>query len=167
MIGDSRTWLTEREYLPQWMRSLMSLAVQYFVAVVGGLIIGFFLEMFLSRAYDQTPLASFTAIALTAFLLGYFISPRIRKGHAATFVWVVGLLWFIYGAYDSVSYWSASWSPEKTRWSYMLAQLFGPTSTCGDSECLGELFFTAPLITSISYSTGAYIRKRRSLRASR
>lgn len=163
MIGDSRTWLAEGEYLPHWMRSLVSLVVQYFVAVAGGMIVGFLPEALLSRAYYNTGLEPYSpAIALTAFLLGYFISPRVRKGQAATFVWVVGLLWLMYGMYDSVGYWSASWSPEKTRWGYMLANLFGPTAKCGGSECAGELLFTTPFTASVTYSIAAYIRKRRS-----
>lgn len=163
MIGKSQPWLTEREYLPQWMRGLVSLAVQCLVAVAGALIIGSLPEVVLSRAYYNTYLDPYSpAIALIAFLLGYFVSPRVRKGQAATFVWVVGFLWLIYGMYDTVGYWGASWSPEKTRWSYMLANLFGPTYKCSGSECLGELLFTTPFAASVTYSIAAYIRRRRS-----
>ena len=127
------------------------------------MIIGFLPEAALSRAYANTYLAPYSpAIALIAFLLGYFLSPRVKKGQAATFVWVVGLLWLIYGMYDGLGYWSASWSPEKTRWSAMLAGLFGPTDKCSGSECLGELIFTTPFAASVTYSIAAYIRKRRS-----
>ncbi len=162
MLGKDGPWLAEREYLPQWMRSLISLAVQYLVAAAGGMIVGFLPEALLSRAYYNTYLEPYSpAIALTAFLLGYFVSPRVRKGQAATFVWAVGLLWLMYGMYDSVGYWSASWSPEKTRLGYMLANLFGPTAECGGSECAGELLFTTPFTASVTYSIAAYIRKRR------
>ena len=68
------------------------------------------------------------------------------------------------GMYDAMSGWSASWSPEKTRWSYMLANLFGPSNKCSASECLGELFFTTPFAVSLTYSVGAYIAKRQTKR---
>lgn len=163
MLGKDRPWLTEREYLPPWMRSLISLAVQYVVAVAGAMIIGFGPEAVLGRAYYNTYLEPYSpAIALIGFLLGYFVSPRVRKGKAATFVWVVGLLWLIYGMYDSVGYWSASWSPEKTRLGYILANFFGPTDKCSATECAGEFLFTTPFTASVAYSIAAYIRKRRS-----
>ncbi len=163
MFGKNQSWLVERDYQPEWLRRLLSLLAQYLVAVAGAMIIGFLPEALLSRAYYNTGIEPYSpAIALTAFLLGYFVSPRVRKGQAATFVWVVGLLWLIYGMYDSVGYWSASWSPEKTRWAYMLADLFGPTDKCSGSECMGELIFTTPFAASVMYSIAAYIRKRRS-----
>lgn len=168
MFGENQHWLANRDYQPEWLRRLLSLLAQYFVAVVGAMIIGFLPEVLLSRGYYNTAFAPFSpAIASIAFFLGYFASPRIRKGQAAAFVWVVGLLWLIYGMYDSVGYWSASWSPEKTRWSYMLANLFGPTDKCSGSECIGELIFTTPFAASVMYSLAAYIRKRRSLSAAR
>lgn len=147
MIGDEQSWFgSSRDYLPRWLRWTVSLVVQYFVAVVGSMLIGFFLP---------------PAVAFVAFLLGGFVSTRIRNGQAATFVWAVGALWLSYGMYDSMSGWNASWSPEKTRWSYMLAQLFGQ---CSDTECLGELFVTTPFAASVTYSIGAYIAKRQAKR---
>jgi hypothetical protein len=162
MIGEEKAWFGgDRSHIPSWMRFSVSLAVQCFVAVVGAMVIGFPLEALLERGYDNTGLAAYSpAIAFTAFLLGAFVSRRIRKGQAANFVWVIGLLWMMCGMFDSMNGWSASWSPEKTRWGYMLAELFGPTNKCSDSECLFELLFTTPFTASITYSIGAYIRKR-------
>ena len=73
----------------------------------------------------------------------------------------IGLAWLLFGMYDTTRYWSASWSAEKTRWGFMLANLFGPTLKCSGSECLGELIFTTPFTASVTYSIGAYLRKRR------
>ena len=100
-------------------------------------------------------------IAATSFLLGYFVADRILNGRAATFIWIIGLAWMVFGIYDTTRYWSASWSPEKTRWGYALANLFGPTVKCSGSECLGELFVTTPFAASITYSVGAYLRNWR------
>jgi hypothetical protein len=144
---------------------LLPWLAQYFVAVAGAMIIGFLPEALLSRMYYNTGLEPYSPmIAATALLLGYFASGFIFNGRAATFVWVIGVAWMAVGIYKTTTYWSASWSPEKTRWGYMLANLFGPTLKCGGSECLGELFFTTPFTASITYSIGAYLRKRRDVR---
>jgi hypothetical protein len=100
-------------------------------------------------------------IATIALLLGYFAARLIFDGRAATSIWIIGLAWMIFGIYDTTRNWSASWSPEKTRWAYMMANLFGPTLKCSGSECLGELFLTTPFTASITYSVGAFLRKRR------
>jgi len=47
-----------------------------------------------------------------------------------------------------------------------LTNLVGPTLRCSGSE-FAELFFTTPPTTSITYSIGAYTRKRRCLTAER
>ena len=166
MIGDEKVWLgSERDHIPLWLRTLLSLVAQYVVAVGGAMIIGLLPEAYLSRFYYNTDLNPYSpAIALAALVLGYLVSVRIRKGQAATFVWVVGLLWLAFGMYDSTRNWSASWSPEKTRWAYIVANFLGPTYACSGSECLNELFFTTPFTASIAYSIGAYIRRRQGRR---
>ena len=143
----------------------LSWVAHYFVAVAGAMIIGFLPEAILSRVYYNTGLEPYSPmIAITAFPLGYFVSLSIFNGRAATFVWIIGLAWMMFGIYDTTRYWSAGWSPEKTRWGYMLANLFGPTLKCSGSECLGEVFFTTPFTASITYSIGAYLAKRRDAR---
>jgi hypothetical protein len=162
MIGEEKAWFGgDRSYIPPWMRFSVSLAVQCFVAVVGAMVISFPLEALLEGGYDNTGLAAYSpAIAFTAFLLGAFVSGRIRKGQAANFVWIIGLLWLLFGMYDETRYWSAIWSVEKTHLGYILANFLGPADRCSGSECLGELFYTTPFAASITYSIGAYIRKR-------
>ena len=149
----------------QWVSWFVSCAAHYFIAVAGAMIIGFLPEALVSRAYYNTGLEPYSPmIAFTAFLLGYMVSSSRFNGRAAMFVWIIGLAWMMFGIYDTTRYWSASWSPEKTRWGYMLANLFGPTLKCSSSECLGELLFTTPFVASITYSIGAYIAKRRHVR---
>jgi hypothetical protein len=143
----------------------LSWLAHYFVAVAGAMMIGFLPEALLSRVYYNTGIEPYSPmIAITAFLLGYFVSLFIFDGRAAAFVWIIGLAWMVFGIYDMTRYWSASWSPERTRWGYMLANLFGPTLKCSGSECMGELFFTTPFTASITYSIGAYVRRRRDAR---
>ena len=140
----------------------ISWLAHYFVGVLGAMIIGFFPEAFVSRMYYNTGIEPYSPmIAATAFLLGYFVAGRILNGRAATFVWIIGLAWMVFGIYDETRYWSASWSPEKTRWGYALANFFGPTVKCSGSECLAELLFTTPFTASITYSIGAYLRRLR------
>ena len=138
----------------------LSWITHYFVAVVGAMIIGLLPEAFVGRLYYNTGLEPYSPmIALSAFFLGYFVAGYVFDGRAATFIWIIGLAWMVFGMYDAVGHWSASWSPEKTRWGYMLANLFGPK--CGATECLGELLFTTPFTASITYSVGARLRMRR------
>ena len=137
----------------------VSLVSHSFLAMVGGMILGFVPEAFLSRLYYDTGLEPFApAIALTAFLLGYFFSHQLFRARAAKWAWIIGALWLAFGIYDETRFWSAGWSTEKSRWQYALAEFFGPTSKCSGSECLGEVFFTMPFVASVMYSVGAYFR---------
>ena len=140
----------------------ISLAAHSFLAMVGGMIIGFVPEAFLSRLYRNTVLEPFApAIAATALLFGYFLSRYPFRALAAKWTWMIGVAWLAFGIYDETRFWSTSWSTEKTRWQYALAMFFGPTSKCGASECLGEVFFTMPFVASAMYSLGAYLWERR------
>ncbi len=144
----------------------VSLIAHYLVAVAGGMMIGALPEAFLSRLYYNTGLEPFApTIAITALLLGYFVSHRVFRARAATWTWIIGLLWLAFGIYDETKFWSASWSSEKTRAGYALAEFFGPASKCGDSECLCEVFYTMPFVASVMYSLGAYLWKRKGQQA--
>ena len=129
------------------------------------MIIGFLPEALVSGIYYNTGFEPYSPmIALTAFLLGYFAARFILRARAASFVWIIGCAWMAFGIYDTTRYWSASWSPEKTRWGYVLANLFGPTLKCSGSECIGELLFTTPFTALVTYSIGAYFWKFRNAR---
>jgi hypothetical protein len=155
------------DYTPKQAIWIKSLVLHYLIAVVVSMIVGFLPEIIIGKLYYNTGLEPYSPlIALTAFLLGYFVSLRVRGGRAATFVWTLGLCWMLFGIYDTAS----SWSPltrVATRWEYVLNSLFGPASRCSGSECLGELVFTTPFTASVTYSMGAYFRKRRSVMQAR
>jgi hypothetical protein len=141
------------------------LALHFFLAVAGGMLIGFLPEALVSRAYYNTGLEPYSpANAASALLLGYFVSYRLRV-RVAMWTWTIGALWLVIGVNELTRHWSASWSPEKTRWGYAIANLFGPTIRCSDSECLYELLVTTPFAASVMYSIGAYLRNRQLLRA--
>jgi hypothetical protein len=91
----------------------------------------------------------FLAPILAGFVLGG-LSHRFFGTRAAAWVWVppaVVLLWNIFtwknGGYRP--YWPDVWH-----------NYFG--SDCGGSECLYELFVTAPFYTSVAYSLGWIIK---------
>jgi len=137
------------------------LACHFFLAVAGGMLIGFFPEALIGRAYYNTGLEPYSpAVAVSALLLGYFVSLRLFSLRAATWTWLVGVVWLLVGVHELTKSWSASWSAEKTRYGYALANLFGPTLKCSGSECLYELFYTTPFTASVTYSIGVFLRKR-------
>ena len=141
---------------------LISLIAHYFIAMAGGMIIGLLPELYLSYLYHGTVLESFApAMALTALFWGYFISQRVFRARAASWTWAIGFLWLAFGIYDETRFWNPSWSHEKTRWAFAFAEFLGPSSKCSDSECLGVVMFTWPLVTSVMYSIGASLRKRK------
>ena len=124
--------------------------------------IGFLPEALVGQLYYNTVIGAYSPIiAISAFLLGYFVSFRILSLRAATWTWTLGLVWLLVGVHELSSHWSAWWSPEKTLRGYVLANLFGPTLKCSGSECLYEVVLTTPFAASIMYSIGAYIRQHR------
>jgi hypothetical protein len=137
-----------------------ALSLHWLVAVMGSFAMGILLEGYLGQAlYGRTwiePFAPF--IALTALLMGYVLPSYMPRRRTATCLWLVGVLWLSFGIYDLMRGWRSSWSPEKTRFDYLIANLF--TSRCSGTECLYELFFAVPFIASVAYSLGAYVRKR-------
>jgi hypothetical protein len=130
--------------------------------------VGFFLEASLSHLWINTGLEPYSPmIAFVALFSGYFVVSRMSSGqsqHAAAWIWTIGVVWLAFGIYDTAwgsDAWDARWSPEKTRFAYVIANLFGPTDRCSGSECLGELIFTTPFTATVLYSIGAYIKIRR------
>jgi len=87
----------------------------------------------------------FLAPIAVAFVLGLF-SNRAWKTNSALWVWLFPtmiLVWnvFLWKSYTNRSNLADAW-----------ANFFG--SDCGGSECLYELFVTAPFYTSVAFSLG-------------
>jgi FtsH-binding integral membrane protein len=97
----------------------------------------------------------------SGLLLGFLINRRMQD-RSACWLGVFGVLVFLLlMAWDvsllrhSVYYRGATGGHF---WKYEVGQLFALNSNvCGNSECLGELFFTTPFFSLISYSVGACI----------
>jgi hypothetical protein len=132
---------------------LLGLFLQGAVAILGSMLIGFFPEALISRYYYNSGFEAYSpAILATAIVLGYFVNRRL--GHSpALWVWVVGLVWLAYGAYDESKLWYTTGAI--SRMSFIVDNFFGPTSKCSGSECLGELFSTTPFAATVGYSMGA------------
>jgi hypothetical protein len=132
---------------------LGGLCLQFAVAVLGSMLIGFLPEAFMSRYYYNSGFEAYSpAIFAAAIMLGYLVTRRL--GHSpAMWVWIVGLLWLAYGVYEGSSYWYKG--AAHSRLDYIAANFFGPTSKCSDTECLHELFVTTPFAATVGYSLGA------------
>src|ERR1700733_8322102 len=144
---------------------LIAVIVESVVAVFGSIVIGFFPELLTESLINISVFHPYSpAIAVIALLLGYFFSFRVLKMKGATFTWIVGLLWLGFGVYDTARGWNASWSVEPTSWQYVVANLFGKTSQCSGTECLGEFIYTTPSIALFMYSLGAVAKTIRGSR---
>jgi hypothetical protein len=140
--------------------TLMLAFLHWVVGTGASMIIGFLPEGLLSRYYVNTGIEPFApVIAATGLVLGLAFSGRFRNGQGASWAWIFGMLWLAIGIYELRSGWSRSWSAQRSSWAYAMVNLFGPTSACSDSECLGELLFTMPSTAAVTYSVGAFIRR--------
>jgi hypothetical protein len=91
----------------------------------------------------------FLGAILVAFVLGY-TSHRFFKSSAATCVWILPSIILIWNVFTWKSY--APRSDLADAW----ANYFG--KDCGGSECIYELFVTAPFYTSVAYSLGWLVK---------
>jgi len=136
-----------------WSAIVFGTIVHFFVCFALSLPVGGILEYFLDRHIYATRLvAFFPAIAFVALVLGIFFSPLLFRGRGATWIWLIGLVFLLVGVEGVWSSWNPAWSPNKTVWQAIRAELFGRTSECSVSECLGEVFSTMPFVVSVSYS---------------
>jgi hypothetical protein len=110
-----------------------------------------------STLYGNTSLeAFFPFITAVPALLGFLVAIRWRD-RESVWVWIPGMLWFAAGVYETG--WQLGAAPS-THISVAIANLFGPRDKCAQSECIYELFFTAPLMCSIAYSLTAWVTLR-------
>jgi hypothetical protein len=135
--------------LPVWWAFLLHTVV----AVFGSMLIGIGPEAFVSKYYYNTGIEPYSpAILTTALVLGYFVNRKLGN-RAAQWVWVSGLLWLLFGAYDESRYWANSFAA--SRLSYVMDNFFGPTLKCSGSECFCEVLFTTVFSATVGYSAAA------------
>lgn len=114
------------------------------------MLIGVGPEAAISRYYYNTYMEPYSpAILLISLVLGYFVNRKMGS-RAAQWVWVPGLLWLLFGIYETGKYpWGAS------RLQYVVDNLFSPTAKCNGSECIGEVLFTTVFSATVGYSIAA------------
>lgn len=89
---------------------------------------------------------------LVAACIG-FASPRLSKTSAPAWVWIIPTVLLLVSVAPRVFE-----SPSQAKW--VLDNYFG--RGCGSSECLYELFITAPFYTSLAYTMGWLVRRQTS-----
>lgn len=102
----------------------------------------------------------FLAALLGGAIMGYLVN-RNARDLTALLVWIVPLAWLIYGISESAMSYSQAWA-HQSRSAYICDNFFG--TRCSGSECLDELLFTTPFLSSISYSVTSYIVSRKASR---
>jgi hypothetical protein len=93
----------------------------------------------------------FLTAILAALFLGAWSFHSAPRSPSASWTWVVPALFLL----CHLQPWSFRSQDLSIAWN----NLFGPN--CGNTECLMELFVTAPFFTSIAYSVGRVVQKRR------
>lgn len=122
------------------------------IATVGGLIFAFFgSSVFSGGAVFNEPVWS--AAIIGGAVLGFLVNRRFRDGYAAL-AWVIPLVWVVYGVFDEAHHFSHAWS-QQTLLGDLWDNFFG--ADCGGSECLYELLFSAPFLSSLAYSLSALL----------
>jgi hypothetical protein len=148
----------DKKILPPWP---VPLILHFLVATIGSIMIGIVPEAIVSRFYYDTGLEAYSpAIALIALLLGYFVSFRLFGEKMASWIWLLGIAWLLFGIHSLVSTWDPRWD-RVGRWQSVINNLFGKSSNCSNRECLGEFMFTTPFVSSVTYSLGAFLRSRK------
>jgi hypothetical protein len=140
----------------------------HLVVLIFAVWIGFFVEALLDGPYQYTRLAAFAPwMSATACAVGLCVN-RVRKDWIAMFVWIAGVSLLAFAIWDEGRWWDYTWVHESKR-QYLMDSFFGDARHCASSECVAQIFFTAPCVASIAYSIGAAIglvipRKRRARR---
>jgi hypothetical protein len=104
----------------------------------------------LGRAMDGPV---FPLLVLAGFVVGRYCYIKIPS-RLAFAVWIVPGIFLFYSA--------LSWHKTMSRYDSVWVTYFG--SGCGGSECLYELFLTAPFYSAIAYSLGGLMSAVRSNR---
>jgi hypothetical protein len=151
VVHETNVESTRQRDVPAPSSSLIKSVVRYIgevaVATVGAVALGETFAALLEYRGDtgtvfDGPLS--LGPVLAASILGCFVGFKFACSKGSYWVWVAGLLNFILFALD----WRGSANIHK--WRIIWDNFF--SGNCGDSECLYELFATAPLYASLAYS---------------
>jgi hypothetical protein len=134
-------------------KHLVMLPVRYLghlgSATLAAVIISVILDFLLSSAIKEPRLLS---ALIAGAIMGYLVNRNMRD-LSARLVCIIPLVWLIYGIHDDTGSFSQAWE-HQSRFAYICDNFFG--TNCSGTECLNELLFTAPFLSSVAYSLTAY-----------
>jgi hypothetical protein len=128
---------------------LIALPVGYLSSGVGN-IVDRAVDTWIMRYLADEPFFIFQV--LTAACVGFF-TYRFSKSRAPAWVWLIPAAILVVNVVPRLL---GSSPGSGSKW--VFDNYFG--HGCGGSECLYELFVTAPFYTSIAYAVGYWVRKR-------
>jgi hypothetical protein len=143
--------------------ALLGIVFHAVLCVFGGLALGFVIGVgvggfWRGASRNIQALAEFLPLVVSSALLALFATSRWFS-RSAPWVGLLGLASLFIGGLELWRGWSPTWSYQ-TRSNYVLSQLFGVPSSCGDSECLYMLLFSGPFVCLTAYSLAALIKLR-------
>jgi hypothetical protein len=95
----------------------------------------------------------------TGVLLGFFVNRRMRNA-SAQWVWVAGICWLSVWIWDAVRTYDPRWCQDCSVLQNVWRKLFTVGYNSCMQDCLGEVYGTTPMVTSIAYSLGAFFGLR-------
>jgi hypothetical protein len=152
----------------RWVVRIGSVVIHAMVAMIITVIIGVVLAGELGRTlgvsqnrWVDMPYAP--VIWSTALLFSYVLNLRFRT-QAAVWVWVFGVAWFLFLLTYELRFHDPRWcdgcSLAQDIWNSYFTWDY---RKCGNTECLGQVFGTTPLLNSLAYSIGAWLALRSKL----
>jgi hypothetical protein len=155
----------------RWVPGVVFRFIAHFsIATIVSLVIGFLLltllpvgpshhHRLLSKLLTDVPYSP--ALWLAGLLTGLVVNTFMRD-RSACWVGIFCALLFAGMILASVpGYEHSTYDRQRTHSSfseYIYGELFSlDDSQCGGDECLGKLFFTAPVLGSVAYSVGAWL----------
>ena len=126
--------------------------LRYVVHLVAGTIVATLLALLAGHLFSallKEPLLP--TAALVGALLGFYVNRR-TKDRSASFVWIIPLIFLSRAVAIEAHSFSPAWSSQSLG-TYLWANF--ASMSCGETECLYELFFTAPFLSGLAYSLGA------------
>jgi len=152
MQAQTNTELCVADVTPAWMSFVFHLLFATALATMCAVSTSLLLSAMSGRAQFIEYLTlgpSFVLPIVWGLILGYYVSVR-HPSRAVYWTWVVPATLLVCGLVTSVA--------AGTAVSQNLVNLFGRSSRCS-SICLEQLFFSAPLVSSVAYGCSAKFRQ--------
>lgn len=89
-----------------------------------------------------------------ALLVGFLLNRALRN-NSAKWVWIMGLLWLISRIFITLRWYNPRWCHGCSAPQFIWYSYFSYRDCM--QECLGQLFGTTPMLSSVAYSIGAML----------